>query len=598
VPPATRQRLLHGALFLLIYLTDRREDVFANGAAAVLRGALLDAPSRRALLRLLAALELDPRDAVMAIRGRARPSVVSALWAEHLAVRAEALLRWHPPVAAACPPEVARTAAIDSLERALYDESIARSPSGVRKRRVLVSVARHCLRAAFERPASVAMPMIEARLRALLYVGGDLARDALAEALATTPGNGMTAPIYARVHDALCVLDAAAAARIAIGGAPVLAAAGVDVDRALAVAEAHGGLARGFARAWGAAHRRLPGTDGLRWLSGLVGERRDAVTPSVLAWIARQDRLPTTPRALLDELASATDTLETLPLDRVAERVATDPDLLDRLLVVHPARVDPRMPAWTAEKWRDLLARAAAMPVVNSAVIVDRAARAIPRADRFRYGDVGRAGVRTDAVFVRGGERFHLRLLDKRRDLLTYLRFPDVPFYSCYRSDTSYYDDGDYDTRDEVLAVWRDPLSFCFRLDRGPAEQPCGFVFGGFAGIAADVPVVVLNGLYLRPNKAAVREAVLRMIEVMLCTPLGIDRAAIAVEHGGEGPVPDRYVTSNHRLTRWRGLAGRGGQPVRTCYDDISCTVNQPEVLGHLRWASGLLDGSAGGIDA
>jgi hypothetical protein len=79
-----------------------------------------------------------------------------------------------------------------------------------------------------------------------------------------------------------------------------------------------------------------------------------------------------------------------------------------------------------------------------------------------------------------------------------------------------------------------------------------------------------------------VRDAVLRAIETALA-PLGAYRIAIANEHGGYGPLPDRYRAGEARLVRWRALA-TAGQPVTRCYDDISTTINRAVTCDHLYW--------------
>lgn len=582
--PARRLRQLHAVFNLMIHLTRRPFAVFADGAATWMRRSLGDARSRRAFLRLLRGLDLDVRDAIMTVRNRLPVAVTSALWAEHLRERTEALVRWSPPPVV-CSPEHARRAAADSLERALHDEAVARSPDGPRKRRVLTAAARYCLRTALAAPTPASAAVVDARLRSLLYLGGALARDALVDAL-TTPIADAAPHILTRVLEALCVLDPLEAVRIAFASAPELAAAGVDVDRVLAVAELHGGVASGFARAWAKARRRLAGVDGIRWLAALAVDSVGAgapLTPDVLGWIADQRVLPPTPAALVAELAGATATLATVPLDRVAATVAHDRDLLERLLVARPARVDPAMPAWDLARWVMLFDYAAAQPIAIHAPTVERAARAVPSATAaFRAGDLAKAGVPVTTPFT-ADEPFVLRLLDKRADLLTFLRLADVPLYSCYRTDSGYWADGKYDTRDAVLALWRDPLAFCFRIERGAERRPSGFVFGGFAGMV-DRPgaAIVLNGLYVRPRRAKVRDAVLRAVETALA-PLGTYPIAIANEHGGYGPLPDRYREGEAQLLRFRALA-IAGQPVTRCYDDISTTINRTVTCDHLYW--------------
>jgi hypothetical protein len=176
-----------------------------------------------------------------------------------------------------------------------------------------------------------------------------------------------------------------------------------------------------------------------------------------------------------------------------------------------------------------------------------------------------------------------LRLLDKRTDLMTYLRFADLPARSCYRSDSWFYVGG---TQSHVLAVWHDPLSFCFHVERevDARFRPCGFLFGGFAEVDGQ-PAVALNSLHMRPKRADVRERLLRAFEQALCVPLGITRIGIASCHGGRGPLPSDYVARPVSLTRLRALSA-GGKPVTDAWDDISYEVNARTEVTHLLWKS------------
>src|SRR3569623_1413556 len=151
--------------------------------------------------RLLAKLAHDPiarRDAsalahqvglpvlrVLSI-GQCLSRGLDAFVAEELARQARDL-ELAPPfregLAAATPP----TDDPRSLARALYDEGLALSPHAPRRRRVLIAAAQHCLRAALAQPADWSAAALEVRLRTLVHLGGSLAADAIAKAVATLP---------------------------------------------------------------------------------------------------------------------------------------------------------------------------------------------------------------------------------------------------------------------------------------------------------------------------------------------------------------------------------------------------------------------------
>jgi hypothetical protein len=183
-------------------------------------------------------------------------------------------------------------------------------------------------------------------------------------------------------------------------------------------------------------------------------------------------------------------------------------------------------------------------------------------------------------AFAVAGVLFRVRLLDKRLDLLTYLRFPDVPARSCYRSDNWFYHRR---TRTDLAAAWKDPLTLCFHVERerDRAFRPCGFLFGSFADADAKL-ALVLNSLHVRPGSAAVREHVLRAVE-RIVAPFGIARLGLANEHGGRGPLPADYVLQPATIVRHRALA-IGGRLVTAIHDDIEVPANRTARVSHLYW--------------
>jgi hypothetical protein len=130
-----------------------------------------------------------------------------------------------------------------------------------------------------------------------------------------------------------------------------------------------------------------------------------------------------------------------------------------------------------------------------------------------------------------------------------------------------------------VIEVWKDPLAFCFAVDRDGV--PAGFVFGSSA-IADGRPAFVLNGLYLRRRDAALRVAVMRAIEWALA-PYGVRRLGIARAHGGYGPLPDDYVQRPVVVERLRALEV-AGRPVQLAWDDVRTRFNVAEPTTQLYW--------------
>jgi hypothetical protein len=438
-----------------------------------------------------------------------------------------------------------------SLERALHDEGAAWVAP--QRRRVLISAARSCLRSALEQPETWTEDVVAARLRTLVQLGGELGRDAIAKPLATLPLSRFALAAI----EALCVLDAPLAARIVLTRGREL-----QVEHALQLVEAYRGVPRGFARGW----RRARTNSSDAWLAELVHAwyRDHGVLPGLEVFdvVARCVAVPPV-ATLLAGIAEVASRLASEPAE-IPAQLLTEPGLLQLVQLAHPARVDPRI-SWPSERWRSLLVRASATGYRVDAAMVQRFARLL------------RHSLILPAREVRTRE-LRVRLLDKRADILTYLRFADVGAASCYRSDSQYY--STYGTQADVLALWMDPLAFCFHVERD--DRPMGFVFGGFARLASGGFAILLNGLYLRARTLDVRETVLRAVEQLLA-PLGITELAIASSHSGAGPLPTDYERRTVSLTRWRALL-RGAEPVRTANDDLGRTVNEPITTHHLWW--------------
>jgi hypothetical protein len=171
---------------------------------------------------------------------------------------------------------------------------------------------------------------------------------------------------------------------------------------------------------------------------------------------------------------------------------------------------------------------------------------------------------------------FHLCWLDKRRDFLAFLRFADcVP--CCFHSGSSAYRSRHLDTQRSVLALWKDPFSFCFQIRHKEKlnRRVEGFVFGSFA-VTEEGPALLLNGMYLRRQRSLLRGAILRAIEDSWARPLGIRLIALGLRHGGRGVLPEGYAPRpGLKVRRLRALVEPGGTLACAAYDDLGLAPNQ-----------------------
>lgn len=526
-----------------------------------------------ALFELLPLVGVDIDDALTALRGT---DVVDRLLAERIAIRAIELAATTRALPDAMRLGLAGLATCDNsdgrtLERAFFDEGIALSASAARRRRVLIGVAHSCLRSAPSQPLDV----VRVRLRMLVHLGGSLAADAIAKPMAQLP---IDPAIWLVALEALCSLDPSRAGAVVVERIAELRRAGIDPALALDHVVVAGGITADRAAAFVGTSRMLDaalGEQAHRWLADFTRRWKTrtgaGLDETCLAWLRTCD-LQRDPQSLLDELDSHTSGLLAADSCEIAERLATDANLLRATLLDTP-RIDRRMRPWTLERWKSLLAKATTRAHSVDLALVRRVARLLQKpkaAHALAGGDLASLGVLAVTDVGIGDERFRIRVLDKRRDLLTYLRFADTPARSCYRSDSWMYRSEPFPTELEVIAAWRDPLTICIHIER--ADQVCGFAFGSFAEIEGRA-ALLFNSLHVRPNTPSVREPLLRAIERSVCVPLGVRWFGIANAHNGEGHLPDDYVFDYRAGIRLRALSSKG-ELVTNVDDDISITVN------------------------
>lgn len=530
-----RSRIRIGVYFLRGAV--RLYDHYVTTTAANCLHDVVDHPAaRRAALDLAHRLGVDLERGLRAIRRMHRG--VAAFAADHIAILGEQLRVDPMPVA---PPNDDAT----SLDRSLYDERVALTQPA--RRRVLIGVAQHALRASLVDPERWPYEAILVRLRTLALLGGKLSSDAIAIALRTLPFR------RAVMREALVVLaqlDPRTAAQIALDNIQRLHRP-FDLVHAI---ELYGGFPAGYARTLSKLENRWMSRE---WILELVAtwRARMGTAPSV-ELLRRIGTHPQPIGELLDRIQQAPAAMRGIE-DHVsaAHELATKDDLLEGFEICEPPRVDVTMRPWSSNRMRALVQHATSkwIGAITPGLVARIAKRLKP------------AALEPVQAFVVQGVRYQVRYLDKRTDLLTYLRFTDTPARSCYRSDQGWY----YrHSRVELLRAWKDPLTVAFHVERERRGemQVCGFLFGNFADVDGQLGLV-FNSLHSRPSSAAVREHVLRSVE-RIVAPFGILQIGIANVHGGSGVLPADYAQRSVTLIRYRALALRG-QLIRSGWDDL-----------------------------
>ncbi|MDI3283861.1 hypothetical protein [Polyangium sp. 15x6] len=319
------------------------------------------------------------------------------------------------------------------------------------------------------------------------------------------------------------------------------------------------------------------------WLADFVRTfTRDVGTPpgpEVLAIVDTPD-LPEAGEERVRQILERREALFQHDPEEFVRGLAEDPDRLRLLSALCPVSPGHNAAAWSERDWQRIVERLQKDVGPVAVGPIARLRRHLPGADHAVQALV--QGAPPVPALMRplplgSNGTLALRYLDKRRDFAAFLRFADcVP--CCFNSTSSMYAYGhDSGTQRMVLALWKDPLSFCFQVVRAPragVAEAQGFVFGSF-GLCDDGPAVLLNGLYLRRQMPWLRFAIVEAIEQALCRPLGIRLVAIATRYGGLGPLPPDYTTQPRRVVhRLRALCEPNGVLMTRVYDDLSSRIN------------------------
>jgi len=531
---------------------------------------------------VLQAMETEGRDLereLPRLRRQLGPEATDHLWSAHILQRCARLGAVPSPG-----PAVSRAAA---------DEAALLTEDGWPRRKMVARVCRIALLRAAQAPAAEDWAV---RLRTLGHIGGSLGTGVLTELLDRAPQEpGTLGPaIRAAAAGLLAEVDPDACLRWLVASGDTLPS------------EVLGTLLSALAR-----RRRQPAAAAEQWatLRRIAARSRgpEAVeefcTALLRTWRRYGEGLPTptvlagATQELLDHPQAEPATLFTRAVREIAETLGSPQRVLastlardalrrKRLQWIAPARLPAKAVPWSDAQLRTVLQRLVGSGETVDVRPLERVLLHLPAWKR----EPLRTHLLHGSPLVSGGpawsldSRRRLRHLDKRRDLLTFLRLADaVP--CCWATSSRY----SGQTHGRLLSLWRDPLSFAFHIEAEHAGgwSPIGFVFGALAlvedGCGQTEAAMVLNGIYLRRQRFALRDRVLARIEEQ-ARALGIAHIGVATRYNGSGGMPGRYRLTDRRVHRLRALTVRG-VPVQFAIDDIGMGVNTITRLRHLHWA-------------
>jgi predicted phage tail protein len=171
--------------------------------------------------------------------------------------------------------------------------------------------------------------------------------------------------------------------------------------------------------------------------------------------------------------------------------------------------------------------------------------------------------------------------LDKRKDLIEFLRFADST-QSCFNSKNYKIKALGVRTAEWIIRSWKDPLSYVFQIEDSPGNA-IGFAFGGF-GEAAGAPIVLLNMLEMEGKTDTAARSVANLIEQDFTRPLGCNMQMIATRNEDTSTFGTDYSNETTTLTRLRALQGEDGNPQSIIYDDLKVAPNSEKTTNENVW--------------
>lgn len=421
---------------------------------------------------------------------------------------------------------------------------------------------------ALTRSRAQGAPVAAVRLRVLRLLGGERARASVAHHLNGLPEGHWARPL---LTETLMRLDPVRAP------VALLSELGPSAQALLERLTTSGHLPRGLAEAWSELWTALAqaGVDASVWLKGYLrhhGRLPDPMSLKTLTRLVEVESPGPSAEAFMASIGTRVNRLQGRPVARVIEHLVEH--RADRVALQSwaPARLPPRMTAWSDQGVREVLKQ------LNGLLGRVSLKRVEAWADRLGW----RVSVETllSGRWPGGGEGdiplgggLTLHWLDPRRDLLTWLRLADSTA-NCFNSTGPYYWDG-MTTGQYVAAAWADPLWMAFQV-RDAEARPVGFSFGGY-GLVEHQPALALSGIYLKHAwQKSHAPLVARAIMARLCRPLGLTRLVIGPRCGME----ERWAVEELCLERWRALTSADGRLVTSTYDDLGRETNDPGV----RW--------------
>lgn len=175
-----------------------------------------------------------------------------------------------------------------------------------------------------------------------------------------------------------------------------------------------------------------------------------------------------------------------------------------------------------------------------------------------------------------------VRMLDKKDDLMTMVRFADSKICCFSSSNYGMRVAHNAENKQWVSSINKDPLSFVFEIEDASEEgkeaqtRNLGFVFGMF-GISGDgAPEVMLNGVYYSGgNDINSVASIAKAIEIMLSQKIHARHQFVASMYGGSigGDLPD-YSNQALSAKRLRAIDDGSGNPETKVYDDLGTIIN------------------------